>query len=137
MGIIIPIVPRRRFEYTFLAPSAAQSVTLAPSVEVFKFHYAHLFVRVHERSMVANQSYNWSLYYTLPSDEDSREFTDTSGAITSVTVTSSAPSATPGLVHREFANLGAHLKLVLTANQSSAGGTLYAEMSAALVLREA
>jgi hypothetical protein len=136
MGLIIPVLKRRRFEFSFLAGNASQVVTLQPAIETCNYYYAHLFVRVHERSMAVGQSLALGLYYTLPSEDDPREFTDTSD-LTSVTVTSASPAAVPGLLYREVSSPGAYLKLLLTASQASSPSTFYAELSAELVLREA
>ncbi|MBK8649599.1 MAG: hypothetical protein KBF43_13175 [Dermatophilaceae bacterium] len=135
MGIIIPVLERRRFEFSFLGGSASQMVTIQPAIEAFNFYYAHLFVRVHARDMTSGQSLVLALYYTLPSDDDPSEFTDAS-SISDVTITSTAPSTVPGLSSREFSSPGAYLKLLLTATQASAPSTFYTELSAALVLRE-
>jgi len=136
MGLIIPVLKRRRFEFSFLGGVGSQVVTLQPAIETCNFYYAHLFVRVHSRSMVAGQSLVLGLYYTMPSDEDSSEYT-ASTELTSVTITSSSPTAVPGLNQREVTSLGAYLKLLLTATQASSPSTFYAELSADLVLREA
>lgn len=136
MGLIIPVLKCRRLEFSFLGGGASQMITLQPAIETCNFYYAHLFVRVHARSMAAGQSLVLGLYYTMPSDDDSKEYTDTS-ELTSVTITSSSPSAVPGLNHREVTSLGAYLKLLLTATQTSSPSTFYAELSADLVLREA
>lgn len=135
MAIVIPVLKRQRFEYSFLGGGASQVVTLMPAISVYSYYYAHLLVRVHARDMAAGQSILLSLYQTLPSDDDSREFTEV-GALTDVTITSANPSVVPGITSRDTSSLGAYLKLLLTATQTTAPTTFYAELSAELVLRE-
>lgn len=96
MAIVIPVLKRQRFEYSFLAGGASQSVTLMPAIPAYSYYYAHIFVRVHARDMVVNQSIQLALFQTLPSDDDSREFTATASLI-DVTITSANPSVVPGI----------------------------------------
>lgn len=134
-GMLIPVLEKRRIEYSHLGGGASQSITLHPAIEVCGFLYVHLFVRVHERNMVSGQSFSFGLYYTMPSPDDPREFT-VATSLTDLSVTSTSPASTPGLVHRETSSPGAFLKLTLTATQASVPSTLYAELSAELMLRE-
>ncbi len=135
MAIVIPVLKRQRFEYSFLTGVASQVVTLMPAISSSSYYYAHLFVRVHARDMTSGQSIQLALYHTLPSDDDSREFT-AANSLTDVTITSASPAAVPGIVSRETSSLGAYLKLLLTATQTTGATTFYAELSAELVLRE-
>lgn len=135
MGTLLQVVPRKRFEYSHLAGGATQTVTLAAAVDVLNFYYVHVFVRVHTRNMSGGQSFKVGAYYTMPSCDDAREFTDVT-AITELSITSAVPSAVSGIVHREFSGPGGYLKFLLTAAQSpTSPTTLYAELSVALVLR--
>ncbi len=135
--MLIPVMPRRRLDYSHLAGGASQVITLQPAVETCGYSVVHLFIRVHERNMaLSDQAFTFALYYTLPSPDDNREFTDAS-PIDTLAVTSASPSSAPGLVEKEITSPGAYLKLVLTVSQSiAAAGTLYAELSAALMLRK-
>ena len=134
--MLTPVLDRRRIEYSFLSGGSSQVITLQPAIDVQEYSSGILFVRVHERNMTSGQSIALSLYYTLPSCDDSREFTSTS-LLTDVTITSTSPASTPGLSYREFSGAGAYLKLVLTATQTSVPSTFYAELSAELLLRKA
>lgn len=132
--MLIPVLDRRRLEYSFLGAGASQVITLQPAIDACGYNSGILFVRVHERNMASGQSIVFSLYYTLPAGDDPREFT-ASSSVTDLTLTSASPSSTPGLLYREFSAPGAFLKLVLTASQPGAGAsTLYAEVSAELLL---
>lgn len=135
--MLISVLERKRLDYSHLPGGASQVITLHPGIETCGYSVVHLFVRVHERNMsLGNQSFTFALYYTLPSPDDPREFTDAS-PIDSLAVTSAAPGSAPGLLEKEITSPGAYLKLVLTAAQSITGaGTLYAELSAALMLRK-
>lgn len=131
--MLIPVLERRRLEYSFLGGGVNQVLTLQPAIGACGYASGILFVRVHERNMTSGQSIALELYYTLPSGDDPREFT-ASSSLTDVTITSASPSSTPALLYREFSSPGAFLKLVLTATQASAPSTLYAEVSAELLL---
>jgi hypothetical protein len=131
--MLLPVLDKRRFEYSFLGGGASQEITLQPAIDVCGHVSGILFVRVHERNMTSGQSIGLGLYYTLPSGDDPREFT-ASSSLTDVTITSVSPSSTPALLFREFSSPGAFLKLVLTATQTSVPSTLYAEVSAELLL---
>lgn len=136
-GVVVPVLPKTRFEYSYLAPSASQQVILQPALDVGEYYYFQLIVRIHERSFSGSQTIVLQLFNTLPSEEDSREFTSTS-AFTPITITGVLPSAVPGLLSSSGTDPGGFLKLLLTANQQAgSSGTLYAELSAVLVLRQA
>ena len=51
-------------------------------------------------------------------------------------LTSVSPAALPGLVDTEQTSPGAFLKFVLTATQTSVSTPFYAELSAAIMLRQ-
>lgn len=131
--MLIPVLDRRRLEFSFLGGGASQVITLQPAIEACGHASGILFVRIHERNMTSGQSIVLALFYTLPSGDDPREFTYAS-SLTDVTITSASPSSTPALASREFTSPGAFLKLVLTASQTSVPSTFYAELSAELLL---
>lgn len=133
--MIVPVLAKTRFEYSHLSASTSQTVVLQPEINTGAFYYYQLIVRVHERSFSSSQTIMLGLYNTLPSDEDPREFTDSSsGGILNITITAASP-AVPGIKLASGTDPGAFLKLLLTASQPAGGGTLYAELSAVLVLR--
>lgn len=135
-GIIVPILDRRRLDYSFLAGTATQSLTLNPAFPTCDYFNAYLFVRVHSRNMTGGQSIVFSVFHALPSDEDPREFVDESSSLADVTITDSAPTVVPGIGYRELATPGPFLKFVLLATQTSVQSTFYAELSAVVVFRE-
>lgn len=134
--MLLPVLNRRRFDFGFLAGTATQTVVLQPAIDVSEFYYIQLWVRVHARDMTAGQTLVFSLYNTLPCDDDQREFTEV-GSFTDVTLSSAAPAATPGVAYRDGSAPGPYLKLLLTATQTSVMSTFYAEVSAVLNLRPA
>jgi hypothetical protein len=137
MATIITVLKRRKFDYSYLAAGTSQLVVIQPAIEVHEYYTAHLFVRVHARSMSSGQSLDFGLHYTMPSDDDAREFTESS-PFTSLTVTSTAPAVVPGLISRSVSDIGGYVKILMTVTQTSPSlTTLYAELSAELVLREA
>lgn len=135
--VVIPVLERRRIEYTHLAAGAQQSITLCPAIDVINFYYIRLLLRVHARSYSGGQLIALSLYNTLPSEDDPRQFTLTSSLVTSVSCSASIPTSVPGLVVGTTAsNPGPFLNLRLFAFQDpAAAGTFYAELSAELLGR--
>lgn len=133
--MLIPVMARRRLDYSHLGGGASQSITIEPALSTCGYSVLQLFVRVHERNMVSGQSFVFGLYFTLPSDDDPREFTKAS-TLGTLSVTSASPAAAPGLVDTELTSPGAYLKIVLTASQTSVPTPLYAELSAVAMLRQ-
>jgi hypothetical protein len=134
-GVIVPVMKKTRFEYSYLGASTSQSVIIEPEINFSSFYYYKLIVRVHDRSFAGSQTITVGLYNTLPSDEDPREFSDTT-TVGAVTITGASPSV-PGILSVSGTDPGAYMKLLLTASQPVAPGILYAELSAVLVLRSA
>lgn len=140
-GTIINILNRRRFEFSYLAANASQSVILAPAIEACGYGYTAIYARIHERSMTSGQALTLRLFNILPSDEDAREFveTDAFGSAASfldLSVTSSVPTSVPGICYSSTTSSGPFLKLGLTAMQGTSTSTFYAEISALLHMRE-
>lgn len=139
-GKILNLLERKRFEFSYLPNSASQSVTIAPLIDACGYGYVALYARIHERSMAAGQTLDFSIYNILPSDEDAREFveTDVTGAPQSlfvVSITSSQPNAVPGM-YSNSSSSGPYVKLLLKATQASSAATFYAEISLLLHMRE-
>lgn len=132
-GIIIPVLEKRIFEFSFLSTSGSQQVVLQPAIDVSGFYRVRLLVRVHNLNLSGTSNFDFKLQHTLPSDSDPQEFTDTSSdflAITNIT------SASPNIKTATATDPQAYLKLLLKANQQTTGNLLYGEFSAVLVLRE-
>lgn len=132
--IMASVLEKTRFEYSYLSGGATQTIVLRPSINVIAHYWVQLLVRVHARNMSVGQSIRLALINTLPSPDDPGEFLDTANFI-AVDVTSSAPTAVPGLVSGTGSNPQAYLKLLATITQASSPATLYAELSAVLLLR--
>lgn len=140
-GTIVNLLERRRLEFSYLTGSASQSVTLIPSINACGYGFVALYARLHARSMAVGQSLTFSLYNILPSDEDAREFVETDVAGNPVscldlTVTTSLPSADPGMYSNSTSSTGPFLKLGMKATQASSPATFYAEISLVLLMRE-
>lgn len=136
-GLILPVLERKRFDWTYLGGGGQQQVVLQPAIDVTGFYYIQLWVRIHERSFSADQTVGMTLFETLPSNDDPREFTITSSSFLSLSFNLGSPVSVPALLNANSTNPGAFLKLVLSAYQAAtAPGTFYAELSAVLVLRE-
>ena len=140
-GTVVNLVDRRRLEFSYLAGSASQSITLIPSIIACGYVFVALYARLHARSMAAGQLLTFSLYNILPSDEDAREFVETDGAGSPVscldlTLTSSLPTAVPGMYSNSTSSTGPFLKLGLKATQASSPATFYVEVSLLLLMGE-
>lgn len=135
-NVLVSVLEKQRLEFSHLGPSATESVILRPHITVINYNWVQLIVRVHARNLSSGQFVRLRLFNTLPSTEDSREFSETTD-FAYVDVTPSAPTSVPGLVNVVGSNPQAYLKFVALANQGSVGGTaLYVELSAALLLRK-
>ena len=137
-GVIIPILQTRRFDYGYLGSSASQEVTLEPAICAVGYYFISIHVRVHERNMAPGQTFVFSLFNTLPAEDDSREFSDPAvSPILTVTVTSANPTAVPGLWYGDGRLPGPYLKATLTATQPvPAVSPFFAQMSAVLMMSE-
>lgn len=78
-GVIIPVLDKKIFEFSFLA-AGAQDVVLQPAIETAGFYRVRLLVRVHALNVSGGtpSNFDFKLQHTLPSDSDPQEFTDTS-----------------------------------------------------------
>ncbi|MBK8261130.1 MAG: hypothetical protein IPK80_07290 [Nannocystis sp.] len=65
-----------RFDFTFLAGAASQTLVIVPGIDVSAYYRAQLLIRLHASSMSSGQSVVLELDHTLPSDEDPAEFID-------------------------------------------------------------
>lgn len=134
----IPIFTKTRFEYSYLGTPApnTEQVVMAPAIDLIQFKFLQLFVRVHRITISTGQSFAFTLYSTLPSDEDPQEFTDTSAGGTIITLSIPTGTTAPSLLNSTSTTPPAFGKLVFTATQGSTPGTaLYAELSACLMGR--
>ncbi len=137
-GILIPVLDKKRFEYSYLAAGSSQEVILVPAINLAEYDWAQLWVRVHERNMVAGaQRIRLELRSTLPSADDPREFITSGAGVLSVDVTSSTPTTVPGLLGSGGqSDAPAYFRLSASILQNSASSDrLYAELSAVLSLR--
>jgi hypothetical protein len=131
-GTQIPILPKQIFEYGFLATGAVKTIVLHRALDVIPFKSGRLLLRVHDFSHAGDGSFKLALSTTAPSDDDTTEFT--SG---SVSMVCTADSGSTGLEVATDSDLGPYLKVELIATQDSVSSqTLYAELSADLVVRE-
>jgi hypothetical protein len=74
-GILVPILKKTRYDYTFLTSAGAQSVVLHRALNVVPYKFGRLLVRVHRVTMVSTaQNIAFDCFGTDPSDEDPQEF---------------------------------------------------------------
>jgi len=103
---------------------------------VTSYYYARLIVRIHAITMVTGQSLKVEGYGTDPSSEDPREFVlATSTLSVAIASTDSAGS----LLSDTDTDIYPFMKMVVTGTQGASTGSqsLYAVLSADLLLREA
>lgn len=134
-SVIINILPKRVFDFTYLANSASKEIVIQPAIETVSYYRVRLIVRVH--SLKINTGVGQTIYFllqnTLPSEEDTADFTDTASSFLSVPITTTSPNVTSGTATDPHA----FLKIVVQGAQGSTSGgvALNAELSAVLVLR--
>jgi hypothetical protein len=134
-GVTVNLMKKTRLEYTYLAGGTSTTLIIRPSIKTGRFYYVELWVRVHEKNLAtAGQTVAFSLYNTLPTREDPREFSE-SGAFLTLTMTNGTTA--PALLSSGVVtNPGPYLKFAATISQPSGGGILYTQVSAAVNLRE-
>jgi hypothetical protein len=129
--MILPVLEKRIFEFSFLGNAATQDIVLQPAIDVSGHYRVRLIVRVHAINAVSG-NFVFKLQHTLPSDQDPQEFTDTTDFLTTASIT----NASPNIKTITGTDPQAFLKLVLRATQGTSGNTLYGEFSAVMVLRQ-
>ena len=136
-GIITQIIPKQRFDFTWLGSSATKTLVLHSALNVVPYYYARLAFRLHATSstgFVSTQSIVLAGYGTDPSPDDPAEFTKPAATL-SATLNSS--STVPSLTSDTASDLDPFLKIALTFTQGATGGTAFwAELSADLVCRD-
>lgn len=131
-GIIVPVLEKRIFEYSYLGSNAAQDVVINPAIDVGAWFRVRLVVLVHQISAMTGR-FNFKLQHTFPNDQDRQEFIDTTDFLT----TANIDNASPNIKTITGTDPQAYLKILLRATQGASGGDeLYAEFSAYLVLRD-
>ncbi|MBL4684068.1 MAG: hypothetical protein JKY37_05725 [Nannocystaceae bacterium] len=136
-GTIIQLMEQRHLDFSSLAPGASEIVTLHNALPVACYKSALLMVRIHSKDIGNSPArFLLRLYPTLPSKSDGRQFTNTGLALADVEVNGATIGA-PAYLHDEIPALAAAYLLVqIHVEQSTAGGSLSAQLSAELLLRE-
>lgn len=134
-GLLVRIIDKQRYDFTWLGMNASQTITLAPAISVVPYYYGQLSLRIHAISgLTGTQAIALEAYGTNPSSSDPQEFSK-STAILAVTLGTSTTA--PSLESDSASDLDPFLKLTLKFTQTSTAGTaLWAELSADLLLRE-
>lgn len=131
-GALIPLFPKTRFDFSFLASTTTQTTVIAPAIDLIQFKSLVLLIRIHRVMMTAGQSFVYTLLNTLPSEEDPQEFTDSGSAVITLSITT---VSSPALLNATGSSPQAFGKLVLAATQVGANDPFYAEMSGCLLGR--
>ena len=133
----IPLLRKTSYDFSFLAAFASETIVIAPAIDVASFYRMTLFLRVHNLQMSAGQLVHVEIDHTLPSDEDPAEFimrNATGAPLASLDIDSS--DTPPALISTSATELGAALRVRLTATQGSTAGTpFFVELSGVLVLQ--
>ena len=131
-GIIVPVLEKRIFEYSYLGNSPAnQDVVISPAVDVGAWYRVRLVVLVHQIN-VTSGNFVFKLQHTFPSEQDRQEFVDPTDFLTTANITNTSPN----IKTISGTDPQGYLKIILRANQGTAGDSLYGEFSAYLVLRD-
>jgi len=134
-GVIVPILPMRDFDFSFLTGGASRTIHLHRALMCAPFYYATLELRVHDHNLGSGQSVKLQGWATNPSSEDPQEFTETS---TSWEISVTSAISAPYLARYSITDVPTYVKILLKFTQGSSTGTaLYARISAGLTLREA
>lgn len=131
MPILLPVLDKRVFEFSYLGTAATQDVVIQPAIDCSAFYRVRLVVRVHSITATTG-NFVFKLQHTLPSEQDPLEFTDTTDFLTTASIT----NASPNIKTITGTDPQAFLKITVRATQGTSGNTLYGEFSAVLVMRE-
>lgn len=116
-GIIVPVLKKTQYDYSFLAASPArQNVVLHRALNVVPYKFGRLLVRVHSSTMTdTSQNVSFDCFGTDPSSEDPQEFSDPSAQL-GVTLTGNSASTTAGYLGSDTqADLFPYLKVMVTS----------------------
>lgn len=130
-GIIVPVLEKRIFEYSYLGTAATQDVVINPAVDVGAWYRVRLVVLVHQISATSG-NFIFKLQHTFPTEQDRQEFVDTTDFLTTASIT----NASPNIKTISGTDPQGYLKILLRATQGTSGNSLYAEFSAYLILRD-
>lgn len=131
-GIIVPVVEKRVFEFSFLGNGGVQEVVLHPAIDVGAWYRVRMVILTHQITATSG-NFVFALRHAFPFEQDRQEF-GISG--TDFLATSSITTSPPNLTTTSQVDPSAYLKFVLKATQGTSGNTLYGEFSAYLVLRD-
>lgn len=150
-GIIVPVLEKRIFEYSFLTSGAEQDVVIHPAIDVGAWYRVRLVVLVHQLTAVstgagAGAHFKFLMFHTFPSENDRQLFQNADSGdefLATPEIVSSGGVGSPGNVTstdnirtQSATDPQAYLRLVLRAKQNATPTTLYGEFSAYLVLRD-
>lgn len=130
-GIMVPVLEKRIFEYSYLGTAATQDVVINPAVDVGAWYRVRLVVLVHQISATSG-NFVFKLQHTFPTEQDRQEFVDTTDFLTTASIT----NASPNIKTISGTDPQGYLKILLRATQGTSGNSLYAEFSAYLILRD-
>lgn len=147
-GIIVPVLEKRIFEFSFLSSAAEQDVVIHPAIDVGAWYRVRLVVLVHQLTAASAGAgsgayFKFLMHHTFPSENDRQLFqnTDTGDEfLVSPEITSSGGSnnvsSADNIRTATATDPQAYLRLTLRAKQHATPSTLYGEFSAYLVLRD-
>lgn len=131
-GIIVPIVEKRIFEFSFLGAAGVQEIVLHPAIDVGAWYRVRMVILTHQISATSG-NFIFALRHAFPFEQDRQEFGITGSDFLA---TSGITTSPPNLTTVSQVDPSAYLKFVLKATQGTAGNPLYGEFSAYLVLRD-
>jgi len=129
-GILIPILPKRSFDFSSTTVGTAQHLVLVERIDISQYIDGILAVRVHSLTLNGADILELDLFGDGYSGQDpSMDFVTTSNLFPDMLLNSA-----PGLFTYGGTVLGQFVRLVLSAFHATAG-TMSATLSADLVLR--
>ncbi|NJK32068.1 MAG: hypothetical protein HC927_06420 [Deltaproteobacteria bacterium] len=131
-GILVPIIPKTGFDYSFLDGGQSETVVLARAISTVPFYYGSLWIRVHNIRCTIATSVDIEAYETAPSIYDQQPFVMSSPLLSIDIASTSAPSLqTTG----DASPLPPFLLISFTARDTTGVTELFFEISIDLLLR--
>ena len=139
--MFIEVLRQTPYNFQFLSSSATVDIVLVPRIDVSEVKTIGMSGRVHRANIGGNSAkYEFHLFPENPSPTDAQEFTSATPLVSSTAIVTGAAAGslvtwTTGAVYSDPPHPFVKLVLRATGPSIATPGNLYAELSAALVLR--
>ena len=131
-GKLIQLLPRKQFEYAFLAAGGSQEVVIAQAVNIIPFYRCKLITRVHDVDTGGSAAFSLTVHSADPTRESTDLFFNTTAAITR-----SISGTTAGVMHEDNAtDVGPYAYIKLAINQDpTTPQSLFCDISIDMLVR--